>query len=204
MNKLTNKQMQFLLNLVAYIREESRAPTNREMQQITGLKSPRSVGQYLEALEKAGYIKREKGARNIKILQNPPIPQSDAGKTVRIPIVGYAPCGIPFLAEQNIENSVSVSVKLAKPPHRYFILRVKGDSMDKASINDGGMVLVRQQTTANDGEIVVALIDDEATIKRLRYRNGYISLEPVSSNPKHQPIILERDFMIQGVVVKAI
>ncbi len=203
MYRLTNKQIQFLLNLVAYIREESRAPTNREMQQITGLKSPRSVGQYLEVLEKAGYIKRGNGARNIKILQNPPTPQSDVGKTVQIPIAGYAPCGIPFLAEQNIENSVSVSVKLAKPPHRYFILKVKGDSMDKANINDGGMVLVRQQITANDGEIVVALIDDEATIKRLRYRNGYVSLEPVSSNPIHQPIILERDFRIQGVVVEA-
>ena len=204
MKAVTNRQSRFLADLVAYIRKENRPPTNRELQQIMGLRSPRSVGQYLDALEKAGYIKRGKGARNIKVLQSLPAPQPDVAKTALVPIVGSAPCGAPFWPEQNIEDYVSVSVKLAKPPHHYFILKVKGDSMDKANIPDRGMVLVRQQVTANDGDIVVALIDNEATIKRLRLRNGYVSLEPVSSNPKHHPIILEREFQIQGIVVKAL
>lgn len=206
MRLLTNRQVRFLSDMIAYIREEHRPPTSRELQHMMGFRSPRSVGQYLETLEKAGYIKRGKGARNIKILQPPPVPQPGIAKTVRVPIVGSAPCGIPFLAEQNIEDYVSVSVKLAKPPYRYFILRVKGDSMNEANIPDGGMVLVRQQATARDGQIVVALIDDEATIKKLRLSKGkgYVSLEPVSSNPEHRSILLEREFQIQGVVVKAL
>ncbi len=76
--------------------------------------------------------------------------------------------------------------------------------MDLANIPDGGMILVRQQAAARDGQIVVALIDGEATIKKLRLSKGYVSLEPVSSNSEHRPIILEREFQIQGVVVKSL
>ncbi|MBU4348190.1 repressor LexA, partial [Patescibacteria group bacterium] len=91
----------------------------------------------------------------------------------------------------------------AKPPYKYFMLRAVGDSMNKARINDGDLVLVRQQMTANNGDIVVALIDDEATIKKLRLHKDHVILEPDSTNSEHCPIVLERDFRIQGIVVRS-
>ncbi|MFH1288140.1 MAG: transcriptional repressor LexA [bacterium] len=200
--KLTQKQEEFFNILADYIRREKIPPTNREILKMMGLKSPRSIVQYLDVLEAGGYIKRGKGARNIKILKSP-YDNSDSGKTVKVPVVGYVPCGVPFLAEENIEKEIIISDKIAKPPYKYFMLKAVGDSMNKAGINDGDLVLVRQQMTANDGDIVVALIDDEATIKQLRLHKDYITLAPKSTNIKHSPIVLERDFRIQGVVIRA-
>lgn len=200
--KLTQKQEEFFNILTDYIRREKIPPTNREILKMMGLKSPRSVAQYLDALEEGGYIQRGKGARNIKILKSP-YDNNNSSKTVKVPVVGYVPCGMPFLAEENIEKQIVVSKKIAKPPYKYFILRAVGDSMNKAGINNGDLVLVRQQMTANNGDMVVALIDDEATIKRLRSRKDHIILEPDSTNPEHCPIVLERDFRIQGVVIKS-
>ncbi|MBU1044814.1 MAG: transcriptional repressor LexA [Candidatus Omnitrophica bacterium] len=200
--KLTQKQEEFFNILADYIRREKIPPTNREILKMMGLKSPRSIAQYLDALEQGEYIKRGKGARNIKILKSP-YDNNSAGKTVKVPVLGYVPCGTPFLAEENIETQISVSEKIAKPPYKYFILRAVGDSMNKAGINEGDLVLVRQQLTANNGDIVVALIDDEATIKKLRLHEEHITLEPNSTNPKHYPIVLERNFEIQGIVVRS-
>jgi len=200
--KLTQKQEEFFNILTDYIRREKIPPTNREILKMMGLKSPRSVAQYLDVLEEGGYIQRGKGARNIKVLKSP-YDNNNSSKTVKVPVVGYVPCGTPFLAEENIEREIVVSDKIAKPPYKYFMLRAVGDSMNKAGINDGDLVLVRQQMTANNGDIVAALIDDEATIKKLRLHKDYITLEPNSTNPDHCPIILERDFRIQGVVVKS-
>lgn len=200
--KLTQKQEDFFNILANYIRREKIPPTNREILKMMGLKSPRSIEQYLNVLEEGGYIKRGKGARNIKILKSP-YDNNNSSKTVKVPVVGYVPCGAPFLAEENIEKQIVVSEKIAKPPYKYFMLRAVGDSMNKAGINDGDLVLVRQQMTANNGDTVVALIDDEATIKRLRSHKDYITLEPNSTNADHCAIVLERDFRIQGVVVRS-
>ena len=200
--KLTQKQEEFFNILADYIRREKIPPTNREILKMLDLKSPRSIAQYLNVLEEGGYIKRGKGARNIKIIKSP-YEMSDSSKTVKVPILGYVPCGTPFLAEENIESNIAISEKIAKPPYKYFILRAVGDSMDKAGINDRDLVLVRQQMTANSGDIVVALINDEATIKKLCLHKDHITLEPSSTNPDHCSIILERDFRIQGIVVKS-
>lgn len=200
--KLTPKQEEFFNLLSDYIRREKIPPTNREILKMMGLKSPRSIAQYLDVLEEGGYIQRGKGARNIKILKSP-YDNNNSSKTVKVPVVGYVPCGTPFLAEENIEKEIIVSDKIAKPPYKYFMLRAVGDSMNKAGIHDGDLVLVRKQMTANDGDIVVALIDDEATIKQLRLHKDYVTLEPRSTNIKHSPIVLERDFRIQGVVVSS-
>jgi repressor LexA len=108
------------------------------------------------------------------------------------------------LAEENIEAMIPVSVKLAKPPNKYFILKAKGDSMNEREINDGDMVLVKQQNYAEDTDLVVALIDDEATIKELKINSENILLIPRSTNKKYQPIILTRDFMVQGIVISTI
>jgi repressor LexA len=109
-----------------------------------------------------------------------------------------------MLAIQNVEATIPVSDKLAKGNHRYFLLRVSGNSMNRAGIRNGDLALVRQQSTAEPGQNVVALIDDEATVKRLRLTPDAIVLEPVSTDPKFRPIILDREFAIQGVVVGTI
>ena len=120
--------------------------------------------------------------------------------TIKIPLLGTIACGTPIFAEENIEAFIPVSVKLIKPSNRYFILRASGDSMDEVGINDGDLVLIRQQNTACEGDNVIALIDDEATIKEFHYGNNMIILKPRSKNGKHQPIVLTSNFRIQGVV----
>ena len=108
--KLTQKQEEFFNVLMDYIRREKIPPTNREILKMMGLKSPRSVAQYLDVLEEGGYIQRGKGARNIKILKSP-YDNNNSIKTVKVPVVGYVPCGAPFLAEENIEKQIVVSEK---------------------------------------------------------------------------------------------
>ena len=125
-------------------------------------------------------------------------------KTVDVPLVGSAACGLPILAEQNIETYIPVSVKLAKPSNKYFLLRAKGNSMNEAGISNGNLVLVKQQYRAENGDRVVALIDDEATIKEYYNKGDTIVLKPKSTEKKHQPIILTRDFKIQGIVIAVI
>jgi repressor LexA len=120
--------------------------------------------------------------------------------TIKIPLLGSVACGIPLLAEQNIESYISISKELIKSTDNYFILKAIGDSMNEAGINDGDLVLIKQQQIANENDLVVALIDDEATIKEFHRRQNMIILKPKSNNQKHQPIILTNDFRIQGIV----
>ncbi|HRY32273.1 MAG TPA: transcriptional repressor LexA [Bacteroidales bacterium] len=131
-------------------------------------------------------------------------PEASYTKTVKIPVVGNVSCGLPILAEENIETYITVSERIIRSSYSYFILRASGDSMDDAGIKDGDLVLIRQQLTANNGDRVVALIDDEATIKEFHHKGSMIVLKPQSKNSQHQPIILSEDFRIQGVVESVI
>lgn len=130
--------------------------------------------------------------------------KSGSEQTVEVPIVGKVSCGDPIFAIENIESTIPVSTKLARPPYKYFLLKAKGDSMNLANINDGDFVLVRQQQTAQNKDIIVALIDDEATIKEYNLADDKVILKPLSSNPIHKPIILTNDFKVQGIVVSTI
>jgi repressor LexA len=125
-------------------------------------------------------------------------------KMVSIPILGNVACGFPLFAEENIETEISVSAKLIRKDKKYFILRASGDSMNNANIDDGDLVLIRKELTAEDGDRVVALIDDEATIKEFKNNGDHIVLLPKSTTKEHQPIILTRDFKIQGIVESVI
>jgi repressor LexA len=118
--------------------------------------------------------------------------------------VGTVTCGVPMLAEQNIEAMIPVSTSLIRAGHRYFLLRAQGDSMDKAGINDGDLLLIKQQQTADNGDKVVALVDDEATVKEFHRSNNIVRLVPRSSNLKHQQTIVTQDLQIQGIVVEVI
>ena len=164
--------------------------------------SPRSVSYILEKLETKEYISRpSRGQIRLKT----DLPGSDShAQTVNVPLVGSAPCGTPVFAEENIECTYPVSTALARKPHRYFLLRATGDSMNKKGIQDGNLVLVRQQPTADNGETVVALIDGEATIKEFHRQPQAVVLKPKSSNKQHRSIILTTNFQILGVVQTAI
>jgi len=178
------------------------APSVRELQERLGYQSPRSAALILSRLAALGFIRRRADGK-LQLVRDLP---DDAGHatTVMVPLVGTAPCGLPLLAEQNVEANIQVSTGLARPPHHYFLLRTMGDSMNRAGIASGDVVLVRQQSTADPGDRVVALIDGEATIKRLRLSPDAVVLEPVSDNPDHKPIIVSTDFLVQGVVVSSI
>jgi len=198
MPTLTPKQQAVYGQLVEYIREYGRSPTVRELCEVGGFRSTRTVVQYLNALEASGVIVREKtGARNIRLV----FEERLAEGTISVPVVGRVAAGQPILAQQNIVDEIPVSRSLARGSRPYYFLEVRGDSMDQAGIMDGDLVLVRQQDTASHNETVVALIDEEATVKRLRLGRSAVILQPMSSNPTHRPIVLDHDFRIQGVVI---
>lgn len=178
------------------------APSIRNLMAALGYRSTRSVVIIIDRLIKKGFLKKDENGKIklIKDLEDSPI----RANTIDIPLIGEIACGTPILAEENFEMMIPVSTHLAKPPHKYFLLRAKGDSMDKSGIDDGDIVLVRQQQTADINEKIVALIDDEATIKRLGAMDDAIVLKPDSTNKEHKPIILNRDFLIQGVVIATI
>jgi repressor LexA len=192
-----SKQMQ----AVRYIRNQlvhfGRSPSIRELQIALGYKWPRSAALILSSLISKGILKRG-SAGELRLIKDPEEDKSHA-RTVDVPLVGRIACGAPILAEGNIEAVVPVSKGFIRPGCRYFLLRAKGDSMIGAGIKGGDFVLVQQQATAKNGDIVVALIDDEATLKEFQRSGDAVILKP--HNKKYQPIILRNDFQVQGVVV---
>lgn len=179
------------------ILQNGRAPSVRDLQKALKYKSPRSAFLILSTLVRSGFIKRRSNGR-IQIV-NDLEENTHHARTVDVPLVGAVACGAPILAEENIEAMIPVSRSFVQPGHRHFLLRAKGESMVGAGIQDGDVVLVRQQSVAKNGDIVVALIDDEATLKEFRRSGDAITLKP--HNKKFNPIILKRNFQVQGVVV---
>ena len=200
--EISSKELEAIREIRNSLMHVGRIPSMRELMTSLGYQSPRSASLIVDKLIKKGVLRRKKdgGLQFIKSLGD----DTTRAQTVDVPLVGMVACGAPMLAEENIQAQIPVSTKLAKPPHHYFLLKAKGDSMDQKGIEDGDLVLVRQQTTAKDGETVVALIDDEATIKEFRIGGETFVLKPRSKNKQHQPIVLTKDFQIQGVVVAAI
>jgi repressor LexA len=181
------------------------APTIEELRHKLGVGSKRTVLRYLKWLEDEGDIERWNGARGLRTLRG----ESSTVETRAVPVVGQAPAGPLILAAQNVDGWVRIPKNIARTGSEYFLLRVRGNSMNRAKvakqrIENGDLVLVRQQATANDGDIVVALIDGEATIKRFVRGSGYYVLKPHSSYAKHRPIVVDRDFRIQGIVARVL
>lgn len=171
-------------------------PSLRVIGNAVGYASPRSVQLMLGRLKKRRLLSYKEGV--IRLSSRTPIMGE---QTIEVPLVGSVACGLPSLAEQNPEAVIQVSTKIARPGHNYFLLRAKGTSMNKSAINDGDLVLVRQQPTAKNGDKVVALVNDDATIKHFHRERDVIVLKPNSTQAKHRSIVLSKDFVIQGVVV---
>jgi repressor LexA len=201
---ISNKELAALKVIRDFLMKNGRMPSVRELMKEMDYKSPRSASVILQNLiDKNILNKKEDGS--IQFIQYEFDREETASEqTVKIPLLGTIACGLPILAEENIEAMIAVSTKLAKPGNKYFLLKAKGDSMNEKGINDGDLVLVKQQSSAENGDLVVALIDDEATIKELRVNDDNVLLLPRSSNKKHTPIILSRDFIVQGVVESTI
>ena len=121
--------------------------------------------------------------------------------TIEVPVIGTIAAGLPILAEENIEANVKISTDIVKPNNKYFILKVKGTSMNELGINDEDKILVKQQNIAKNGDIVVALVDSEATVKEFQYMGNTVVLKPHSTDPVHQPIYVTENLLIQGVYV---
>lgn len=199
--KLDKKEIDLLKYIREYIFKNGKNPSFRYLMQKLNYKSHRSIVIIIDTLiEKQILSKNENGIYQISDNYNS---DNYNENTVKIPLVGSAACGLPIFADENIELEIPVSNKIASKPYKYFFLRAKGDSMNKAGIENGDMVLIRQQNTANNGDLVVALIDNEATIKQINYNKDAIILKACSTNPDNKSIILSNDFMIQGIVIKS-
>ena len=192
---------------LAFIRNRlvhfGQAPSVRDLSAELGFQSPRSAALIIARLIELGYLKRREGDRVLQLLKMPE-DADDRVSTVSVPLVGSAPCGTPLLAEQNIDAWYPVSTKLTRPGAKYFLVKAAGNSMDEVGIADGSLVLVRQQETASSGAVVVALVDDEVTIKELRLSTDAAALVPRSTNKTHKPILAARELRVQGVVVASI
>ncbi len=193
--KITAKQQEILDYIKNEILKKGYPPTVREICETVHLKSTSSVHSHLETLEKNGYIRRDPTKpRAIEICDDSF--QMVRTEMVSLPVIGNVAAGQPILAEENIEEYFPVPAEMV-PKGESFILNVRGDSMVNAGILNGDRVFVNQCSTANNGDIVVALIDDSATVKRFYREDDHIRLQP--ENDYMDPIIV-KDCEILGKV----
>lgn len=211
-SQLTDRQRQVLDFIRASIRDNGFPPSVREIGDALGLKSSSSVQSHLNALEKKGYIERaSSSARALTVNDRlvselPDIDPEDLPdiepmdevfrNVVPLPLLGRVAAGVPILAEQNIEETIGLPTQIVGDANS-FLLTISGESMIEAGIFDGDIVVVREQSTASDGDIVVAMIDDEATVKTFFREPDCIRLQP--QNPTMEPIY-STDVTILGKV----
>jgi repressor LexA len=204
--ELTAKQREILEAVQAWIAEKGRPPTLREMAQRMGVSSTNAIRDHFRVLETKGYLKRDaRLSRGLEVIQGGRADEPRAlpparGDVVGIPLVGRVAAGMPILAEENVEDTLYLDKFFVREGDT-FALQVRGNSMVNAGIFDGDYVFVRQQPDANRGEIVVALIGEEATVKTYYPENGQIRLQP--ENDHMDPIIVRRgdaDVRIVGKV----
>ena len=195
MDELTDRQTAILQFISRHCRDSGYPPTVREIGFGVGLASPSTVHAHLAKLEAAGHIHRDPTKpRAMYVCRDAELEGSRPRRAPveALPLVGSVAAGAPRLAEQDVEDWV------AAPFEGDFVLRVTGESMIGAGILDGDLVVVKRQPTARDGQIVVAQIEDEATVKRLRRADGRVHLMP--ENDAFEPIVVD-DVLILGVVV---
>ena len=194
--KISKKHLEILEYIKSQILERGFPPAVREICEAVHLKSTSSVHSHLETLEKNGYIRRDPTKpRAIEILDD--TFNLTRRELVNVPIIGQVAAGEPILAQENIENYFPIPAEIM-PNNQTFLLKVKGESMINAGILDGDMVLVEEAPTASNGDMVVALIEDGATVKTFYKEEGVFRLQPENDNM--DPIIV-KELMILGKVI---
>ncbi len=204
--KINEKQKKIMDFVKKQVEEKGYPPSVREICAAVGFKSTSTVHAYLEKLKKEGYIAKDPTKpRALKIIDKSSDTYASDGNSyysrkelVDVPIVGKVTAGQPILAVENIEDTFPIPVDLVQNSTA-FMLKVRGDSMIEAGILDGDYVLVRQQSTAQNGDIVVALIGDEATVKTFYREKDHIRLQP--QNRYLEPIIVKDDVSVLGKVI---
>jgi repressor LexA len=184
-DELSDRQAK-ILDYIRYVtRVRNYPPSVREIGEAVGLSSSSTVHNHLNQLERRGLIKRDASkSRTVQLVHEKEI-DDKRRNVIAVPIVGNVAAGMPILAEQNIEDHLILSPDIAQ--EGWFLLKVRGDSMINAAILDGDLVLVRPKQEASNGEIVVALVEDEATVKRFHRHNGRVEL--IAENPNYPPIV---------------
>ncbi|NLL73511.1 MAG: transcriptional repressor LexA [Clostridiales bacterium] len=194
--RISTKQKEILEFLKSEIINKGYPPSVREVCEAVKLKSTSSVHSHLETLEKNGYIRRDPSKpRAIEIIDDEF--NLTRRELVNVPIVGTITAGQPILAVENIDSYFPIPSELM-PNTETFMLKVKGESMINAGIYDGDKILVQKQTHAKNGDYVVALLDDEVTVKTFYKENGYVRLQP--ENDSMEAIIVS-DLKILGIVI---
>ena len=192
--KISKRQQRIYDYICSYTKEHGYPPSVREIGTAVGLASPSTVHMHLKTLEERGYIHRDsKKPRTIEVVDSHAnsearlanVTQDPATNTISLPLVGRVAAGIPILAEQNVEEVLTLPTSVVGDASS-FILRVHGVSMINAGIFDGDYIVVKEQPDAHDGEIVVALIDDSATVKTFYREEGRVRLQP--ENDTMEPI----------------
>lgn len=197
--KLTQRQRQILEFIRNYSRQRGFSPSVRDIGKHFSV-NPATVHDHLKALERKGYIEKQPNlSRSLIVVDNND--RIDRGTRAGVPLVGRVAAGAPILAEENVEDTVHLPDGWA--PNGSFLLRVQGESMKDAHILNGDLVLVKPQKTANNGEVVVAMLENEATVKRFYRADTGIELR--AANPAFKPIEIEpsesRSFGIIGKVI---
>ncbi len=196
-----DKQQQILNFIQRQINEMGFPPTVREICEAVGLNSPATVHGYLNRLEKSGMIEKSHGSsRGIRLTACSNIPSNITSiekEYLEVPVIGRISAGLPILAEENLERTFPLPMDFAKK-NEIYMLHVHGESMINAGIFDGDYVIVEKCSVANNGEIVVALVDDSATVKTFYKENGHFRLQP--ENDFMDPIIVD-SVVILGKVV---
>ena len=220
MDALTDRQLEVLRFIARQIEDQGYPPTIREIGEALDIRSTNGVNDHLKALERKGFLSRDPaksralipsdrarealgGRGGAQVIPFAPRGARAGSRLVEVPIVGRVAAGQPILAEERIEDTVQVDSFFLGAGRKVYGLRVQGDSMIGDGILPGDYIFVRKQLNADDGDIVVAMIDDEATVKRVYFEGDRVRFQP--SNPRMAPIyVRESDFrstMILGVVV---
>lgn len=195
---LTQKQIEILLYIKSEVQRQGYPPSVRDICKGVNLKSTSTVHSHLEKIESKGYIRRDPTKpRAIEIIDKNDDFLLVQKKTIDVPILGKVTAGVPILAVENIEDTYPVPLELVKD-HDVFMLKIQGESMIEAGILDGDLVLVREQKSAKNGDIVVALLDDEATVKRFYKETNRVRLQP--ENQFMEPIYTN-NVVILGKVI---
>ena len=187
---LTDKQERILNFIVEYVEDKGYPPSIREIGTAFSISSLRGVTVHLDALERKGYIKRANTSRSITVMGRTGATSPKRNVTF-LPLLGTIAAGMPITATENIESMVPVPQEMVHNVTGGFVLRVKGDSMIDAHIADGDFVVIRPQQTAQNGDLVAALLDDEATVKTFEQANGRTRLLPANAN--YDPIEFGRE-----------
>ena len=198
MKQLTERQQQVLEIIRRHLAKNGQSPTVREIAREIGVRSTCTAHKHLAALEKKGLItKSTYGYRSIELPGEFSPKQTNF---VSVPLVGRIAAGQPLLASENVDGFIPVPSDMAQGED-FFALKVQGDSMRDAGIFHGDIIIARQQSTANNGDIVVALMEEEATVKKFFRENGHVRLQP--ENPAYAPIITQ-DVQVLGKVALSI